>query len=136
MGRGETEGKECGAPLSSLPFFLRKEAMSLAEQLKFLCQYVLKPTVVGAVAPSSPSLARKMVEWIDWNEVRAVVEYGPGTGAFTRRILSEIRPGTRFFAIEVNGHFVDVLRRRYPEIRVYRESVAHVQALCERDRPS
>ena len=107
--------------------------MSLKEHVKFLREYVGKPRVVGAVSPSSRSLARKMVEWIDWPNVRAVIEYGPGTGAFTRGILSSMHPGTRFLAVEVNPRFVEILARRYPDVRVYQESVGNVEAICRQE---
>lgn len=107
--------------------------MSLKEHVKFFGQYVLKPRAVGAVSPSSPSLARKMLEWIDWPNVGTVVEYGPGTGAFTKHILSRMQPAARFLAIEVNPKFIDVLSRRYPEVRVYQDSVENVQPICRQE---
>ncbi len=107
--------------------------MSLKEHVKFFGQYVLKPRAVGAVSPSSPSLARKMLKWIDWPNVGTVVEYGPGTGAFTKHILSRMHPGTRFLAIEVNPNFISILSRRYPEVRVYQDSVENVQPICRQE---
>ena len=104
--------------------------MSLSERARFLCEFLLKPRVVGAVSPSSRGLAEKMVQWIDWPNVRAVVEYGPGTGVFTEQILARIRPGTRFFAIEINPAFVARFAERYPGVRVYEESVKNVATVC------
>jgi len=104
--------------------------MSLIERARFLSEFALKPRVVGAVSPSSRGLAEKMVQWIDWPNVQAVVEYGPGTGAFTEHILSRIHPGTKFFAIEINPAFVARFAKRYPGVRVYQDSVKNVAALC------
>ena len=107
--------------------------MSLKEYAGFLYEFALKPNVVGAVSPSWPSLSRKMVEWIDWSEVRAVIEYGPGTGSITGHILSQLRPGTTFFAIEINPKFVEAFSKRYPDLRVYQESVKDVKQICEKE---
>ncbi|MHC4405777.1 MAG: class I SAM-dependent methyltransferase, partial [Planctomycetota bacterium] len=107
--------------------------MPLRDHLKFLGQYVWKPAVVGAVAPSSRGLARKMTEWIDWPNVRAVAEYGPGTGAFTGRILSSMSPGTRFFAVEVNPNFVETMSRRHPNVDVVQDSVKNVPEICRKE---
>lgn len=105
---------------------------NVPSSLRFLPQFLAHPGVVGAVAPSSQRLARRMVEWIDWGGVSAVVEYGPGTGIFTERILSEIEPGTRFFGIEMNPNFFAGVQRRFPGVQFYNDSVENVETLCER----
>lgn len=100
---------------------------------RFLPQFLAHPGVVGAVSPSSQRLARQMVEWIDWGEVAAVVEYGPGTGVFTERILSEIKPGTHFFGIEINPIFFATVQQRFTGVRFYNDSVENVETLCEQE---
>lgn len=78
-------------------------------------------------------LARVMVDWFDWPTADAVVEYGPGTGAFTREILRCKRPETSFFAVEINPSFVEALERLHPELTIYQESVANVHHLCQQE---
>jgi phospholipid N-methyltransferase len=107
--------------------------MPLQEKLRFLSSFFTRPHVVGAVAPSSAGLARRMVEWIDWPNLQAVVEYGPGTGSFTRAILEAKRRESRFFAIELEPAFVAIVKRRFPEAVVHQDSVARVRALCDRE---
>ena len=107
--------------------------MPVLEQLRFLSEFALRPRVIGAVCPSSQRLARTMVEWIDWSNVRAVVEYGPGTGVFTRQILSQTRPDARVVASELNPTFVTSLQTRYPDVRLYQDSVANVKAICRNE---
>lgn len=101
--------------------------------LQFLREYATKPTKVGAIAPSSSALAHSMVDWIDWPNVNVAVEYGPGTGAFTGAILERLRPGARYFALEINPAFIQVLTSRYPHIQVFEESVENIAAICERE---
>ncbi|MCP4250156.1 MAG: methyltransferase domain-containing protein [bacterium] len=74
-----------------------------------------------------------MVEWIDWPQVQAAVEFGPGTGAFTGHILERLRPAARFFAVELNPALVDVFSKAHPSVQVYRDSVANVKSLCARE---
>ncbi len=101
--------------------------------LKFLSEFVAGPGVVGAVSPSSKNLRRKMLDWIDWKNANVIIEYGPGTGVFTAHILSRMRPGTKLFAIEINPVFTEVLRQRFPGVRVYQDSVLRVRDICERE---
>jgi len=107
--------------------------MSIRSGIKFFLSFLSSPRNVGAIAPSSQRLARAMVEWIDWSHVRAVVEYGPGTGVFTEHILSNMHPGTKFFAIELDPTLVRILAERYPNVRVYQDSVNNVKTLCQQE---
>jgi phospholipid N-methyltransferase len=100
--------------------------------LRFLGQYAKTPTVLGAVAPSSKYLARSMVEWIDWPTARHVVEFGPGTGAFTGAILERLAPQAQFFAIEINPRFAAVVRERHPQAEVIEDSVTNVVDICRK----
>lgn len=74
-----------------------------------------------------------MADSIDWAAGGVVVEYGPGTGAFTGEILARLRPGARFFAVELNPVFCEALRVRFPELHVHQASVQQVAELCRRE---
>lgn len=64
--------------------------------------------------PSSPALARAMVRGLEVRADEAVVELGPGTGAFTRAILGLLPDRARYLGVELNPRFVAHLRRRFP----------------------
>ncbi len=85
---------------------------------RFLAQFIAKPGVIGAVAPSSRWLARAMVKGLDLARADAVVEFGPGSGAFTDEILSQVGLDTKFFAIERNAPMARHLRERHPALHV------------------
>ena len=87
--------------------------MAVRDYGRFVCEYLLHPVRVGAIAPSSHGLALRMVQWIDWQSVGSVVEYGPGTGAFTAQILQSKRSDTKFFAVELNSQFAATLATRF-----------------------
>ena len=97
----------------------------------FFKTFLRRPGQVGAIAPSSSYLAAEMCEWIRWSGAKGVVEYGPGTGAFTGAILQHLDPSTKFFAIERSGELCEVIRRRFPQVDVCEDSVENVVQLCE-----
>jgi phosphatidylethanolamine/phosphatidyl-N-methylethanolamine N-methyltransferase len=92
----------------------------------FLRQFVRSPRTVGAVLPSSSALAHAMLDPIDFTSARTVVEFGPGTGAFTREIARRLAPGCRYLGIELNGRFAAELARSFPDLRVVHGSVAEL----------
>lgn len=95
----------------------------LSDITNFLIEFSKAPLKVGAVAPSSPYLSRKLVSNHELEKADVVLEYGPGTGAFTRDILANVGEHTKFIAFEVNPQMTRTLRERYPEMLVYEESV-------------
>ena len=105
--------------------------MSFKDGADFFLRFVRRPGQIGAVWPSSPQLARHMMAGIDWSRVRTVVEYGPGTGVFTRPLLERAQPGTRVIAIERDATMASRLRERFPQITVCEGDVMHVRELCE-----
>jgi phospholipid N-methyltransferase len=98
----------------------------MRHSLRFLGQFLRRPSSVGAITPSSRRLARQMVEWLDWSQVHTAVEYGPGTGVFTREILSRLDTNASFLAFEANGKIADLWQSRFPGRSVYRGSAAHI----------
>jgi phosphatidylethanolamine/phosphatidyl-N-methylethanolamine N-methyltransferase len=99
----------------------------------FLWEFARQPGTIGAVAASSPFLAREMVDGFDWARIQTIVEYGPGTGAFTRQILERLRPGARYVALEVNPRFADDFQTHFPGVPIYQRSAAEVASVCSRE---
>ena len=65
---------------------------------------------VGAVAPSSPSLARAMVAPLDrYRSQRTVLKVGAGTGAVTAALIDRLAPVDRLDVVESNGSFAQAL---------------------------
>jgi phosphatidylethanolamine/phosphatidyl-N-methylethanolamine N-methyltransferase len=99
---------------------------------RFLGEFLLHPTKTGAVAPSSQSLARTMVEWIDLPRAKTVLEYGPGTGVFTAHIVRRMPADAKFAAIELNPRLAELFRQRHPRLTLVEGSVADVEAICRK----
>ena len=81
--------------------------------LDFLKEYIKHPRTVGAVAPSGKGLSRKMMEPLDFEHAKVIVEYGPGTGSFTELLFMKKKPETRLILIEQNDTFFEQMRERF-----------------------
>ncbi len=80
---------------------------------QFLIEFVKHPKAVGAIMPSGRALAEKMMEPIQFERARCIVEYGPGTGSFTRKLVKYKKEGTKLFLIENNPVFYKKLRKEF-----------------------
>ena len=75
----------------------------------------------GSILPSSRGLARALTSPFRRRGGSArVLEVGPGTGAVTAEILRHLLPDDHLDIVEINGHFVDVVRRRFAEEPLFR----------------
>jgi phosphatidylethanolamine/phosphatidyl-N-methylethanolamine N-methyltransferase len=112
--------------------FTREAGKLLEFRMTFLREFIARPAAIGAVTSSSRFLARTIVSAVDLHKADAILEYGPGTGAFTSHILQKLKPGAQFAAIELNPAFADSFQARYPNVQLFRDSVANVEAICRR----
>ncbi len=71
----------------------------------FLRQFFEKPGEVASVIPSSSNLVNGLLQGFDFESLTLVVEYGPGTGAITYKILERMPASARFVAAEPNEVF-------------------------------
>ncbi|WP_242144262.1 MULTISPECIES: class I SAM-dependent methyltransferase [unclassified Bacillus cereus group] len=81
--------------------------------ITFLTEFVKHPKNVGAIAPSSNRLAKKMVGTINFEEAKYILELGPGTGAFTKEIIKRKKEHTIFILIEINEVFYENLQKQF-----------------------
>jgi phospholipid N-methyltransferase len=92
--------------------------MKTRASISFVGAVMRNPMKVGAFAPSGTALARSMTDGLDLHPEKAIVELGPGTGPFTKR-LAEVMPNREnYLGIERDGGFVSLLRDRLPSMRV------------------
>ncbi|WP_438421282.1 class I SAM-dependent methyltransferase [Bacillus siamensis] len=101
------------------------------KRLLFLFQYIIKPRTVGAVLPSSHFLAEKMTGKIDFHKAEYIVEYGPGMGVFTKKLLEKRQPGTMILLIEQNEEFYALLKEKYKEeqnLFIVHGSAEHIES--------
>ena len=94
-------------------------------------EFLRAPNKIGAVAGSSSILSNKMLDEVDWETAKNIVEYGPGTGAITRHIAARLSAEQRFFAVELNDRFVAVLAKHCPTVKIRIGSVGDIRSICD-----
>ncbi len=102
----------------------------MSHHAQFLKAFFRNSGQIGAIAPSSPELAGLMTDWLDWNALQCVVEFGPGTGVFTEATAARLTSGARFFAIERDPELAAICRKRCPGVEVLEDCVSRVPELC------
>ncbi len=103
-----------------------------ADYRKFAARAARKPGLVGAVAPSSPHLAREMASIVPRTASETgpvVVELGPGTGALSRAVRDRLPEGGRHLAIELDSGMVEHLRADLPWLEVVQGDAAKLRTL-------
>jgi phosphatidylethanolamine/phosphatidyl-N-methylethanolamine N-methyltransferase len=93
--------------------------MKLKETLMFLRATGSAPSLVGAIAPSGAALARLITSEIGCGSGH-VVEFGPGTGVFTRALLDQGVREKDLTLVEYRSDFAQLLQERFPKARVLR----------------
>lgn len=73
---------------------------------------------IASVTPTSIYGVRKVCGKIDFDRAGVMIEFGPGTGVFTRYLLERIRSEARLILIERNPNFAGILREKFPDPRV------------------
>jgi phospholipid N-methyltransferase len=76
--------------------------------VKFIVEFLKYPKQVGALAESSPFLARKMAQQI--NGAINIVEFGSGTGSVTMEILRHLPENGRLTCLGINPCFCEHLK--------------------------
>ena len=97
-------------------------------------EFLRHPRRIGAVAPSGKQLAAAMMRPIDFASAKVIVEYGPGTGSFTRELVARRNPGTALILIEQNRTFCEQLKASFggqPNLFILRGSAGSVVRCLE-----
>lgn len=92
----------------------------------FLGEFLKAPLAVASPFASSTSMAEHVLGSIDWQRAKRVVEYGPGTGTFTRHILRCLPSDGCLIVIESEKGLADYLADTLPDPRL---QVVHGSAI-------
>ncbi len=102
--------------------------MTISDHLTFLHRWVCNPLRVAAIAPSSLSLAHLITRDISVEDA-PVIELGPGTGVFTRRLIQRGIPQEKLVLIESGKEFADLLSWRFPTAKILCQDASEMQPL-------
>ena len=90
----------------------------MKEHFQFLQGFFKNPLKVGAISPSSPDLALKMIEDVKADENNVVLEIGCGTGAITKFLKDLIPTRNSYLGIEIDQEFVNCLKKTFPQLNI------------------
>ncbi|HKJ46421.1 MAG TPA: methyltransferase [Balneolales bacterium] len=87
----------------------------------------IKDKNVASVTPSSRMCVRHVCKKIDFSKDNIIIEYGPGTGVFTKYLLKRLTKDSILILFETNKDFVDKLNRIKDErVVVHNQSVENI----------
>jgi phospholipid N-methyltransferase len=77
----------------------------------------IKDRNVASITPTSSVGVKRVCSKIDFSQNNLIVEYGPGTGVFSKYMLQKMRQTSRLILIERNGSFNSILRKNIDDPR-------------------
>jgi len=102
----------------------------------FLKEFFKEHKTVGAIRPSSKSLTKKMLNNVDFESSNVIVEYGPGTGVFTRRIIEKMNPNAKLYVFELHEPFYVKLKKEFENdqrVQIINDSAVEVRKYLAAD---
>ncbi len=83
---------------------------------------------VASITPTSAVGVKKVCSKIDFSHGNVIVEYGPGTGVFSKYMLQQMGEDSRLIMIERNRNFNSILKKniRDPRVVLVQESCENV----------
>ncbi|GAG27969.1 unnamed protein product, partial [marine sediment metagenome] len=84
----------------------------------FFREIFTNPSSVGAVLPSSKSLANHIASQVPNHSDGIVLELGAGTGVVTQALLDQGVPEERIVVVEISNSLAKFLRRRFPKVNI------------------
>lgn len=100
---------------------------SSPSKLQFFKTFLGNPLQVGAVLPSGERLCQEITDPIDFATAKVIVEFGPGTGAFTEVLHRRMAPGAKLLALELNPRMAEGIAERFPDVDLIVDSAEHLR---------
>ncbi|MFZ2448583.1 MAG: methyltransferase domain-containing protein [Syntrophobacteraceae bacterium] len=88
----------------------------------------LRDKNVASITPTSSVGVKRVCSKIDFSRDSIIVEYGPGTGVFTKYLLDKMGEDSRLILIELNKNFKSILKNKFrdPRVIIVNESAENV----------
>lgn len=104
---------------------------TVQSQLIFIGKFFRFPRQIGAILPSSPALARRIVHLAGASNSNTIVEFGPGTGVFTKEIIAKMPETARLITVEADANLALLLRKKYRRAHVAAGYAQHIQRIMK-----
>ncbi len=99
------------------------------ENIQFLHAFLKNPLKVGAIAPSSPELAQKMLADIRPDSESIILELGVGTGAITKFVQGLVSNDQSYLGLELDKNLVRSLKKSYPSLKIVRGNACDLYSI-------
>ena len=90
----------------------------LTKKKSFFKTYLEQKRQVGSWVPSWPLLVNNMCRKIDFKNADVIIEYGPGNGVFTKKLLKKANPNAKIFCFELNEDFYNIVKSKFNDPRL------------------
>jgi phospholipid N-methyltransferase len=96
-------------------------------------KYFLRDKNVASITPTSPFGVKRVCKKIDFSKAKLIVEYGPGTGVFSKFLLKNMHPCAQLVLIERNPGMFKALKKTFTQKRVhlYNDSAENIGNLVD-----
>ncbi|MFT3965513.1 MAG: methyltransferase [Sphingobium sp.] len=93
--------------------------------------FLRHPSMVGSAFPATDRMVRHVLDPLDWPSIRVLVEFGPGSGQFTRAALARMDGDALLVAIDTSEIFTRHLQREIadPRLRAVTGSAEDIAAI-------
>lgn len=95
----------------------------------FLKEFIKDHRKVGSAWPSSRFLRNKMLKNVDFDSSKVIIEYGAGTGVFTREVHNKMSSDSQLIVFELNDYFYKNLIKEFkdsPNVIIINDSAENV----------
>ncbi|WP_249898040.1 rRNA adenine N-6-methyltransferase family protein [Paenibacillus sp. PK3_47] len=93
-------------------------------------EFLKNPCLIGTMLPTQKHLADKIIKNIEFSNANYIVEYGPGTGAVTEKLLEFRNKETTVILFEKNKLFCEYLKyiyRNEPNLYIINDSAMKLE---------
>ncbi|NOX16263.1 MAG: methyltransferase domain-containing protein [Epsilonproteobacteria bacterium] len=113
--------------LKFLYFKILKIYRIFLNSIYFLKEFKKDMFSIGAIAQSSNSLSKYIIDITNLKEKKTVVELGSGTGVFTKEITKKLSKSATFFTLELSQFFAEKTKQNCPNVKVYNDDAKNIQ---------
>ncbi|MDR7128295.1 phospholipid N-methyltransferase [Algoriphagus sp. 4150] len=85
-------------------------------------------STTGALTFSSKTLVKKMLEHVEFEGAKLIIELGGGDGSITRGIVDKLDPGTELLVFEISKSFCSTMEKLFPQenVRIINDSAENI----------
>lgn len=84
----------------------------------FTKEFIQNKKMIGSIMPSWRFLVNKIIKKIDFSKDKVIVEFGPGTGVFTYKLIEKLKTDSKLLIFELNEVFHNKLKEKIKDERV------------------